>query len=76
MTHLSRHSCSSALAVALVVTSLAACGDDDATSGTTAPPAATTGTEATDTETASTATTATTTTAPGVPLRNAAPTDM
>ena len=58
-----------------MVTSLAACGDDkDATSGTTAPPAATTGTEATGTEAAGTeaagteaagtATTATTTTAP------------
>ena len=72
MTHLSRRSCSSTLAVALVVTSLAACGDDkEATSGTTAPPAATTGTEATSTETASTATTATTTTTPAQTINDA-----
>ena len=67
MTHLSRRSCSSTLAVALAVTSLAACGDDkEATSGTTAPPAATTGTEA-----AGTATTATTTTAPAQTIKDA-----
>jgi len=67
VTHLSRRSCSSTLAVALVVTSLAACGDDkEATSGTTAPPAATTGTEA-----AGTATTATTTTAPVQTIKDA-----
>jgi len=67
VTHLSRRSCSSTLAVALAVTSLAACGDDkEATSGTTAPPAATTGTEA-----AGTATTATTTTAPAQTIKDA-----